>query len=310
MSGSTGIAHASITGRDIPHIKQALEIIFGDTLGASMRLEVFARMAGFRTYAALRARLETFADINGDPFPLKLEDGLATDKDFFAGIGETGRRRLLEAEETGLVRLVIAALAQARHPHLGDVGLPENASMEGFRRTAQALFHPANETRRATKRSVPTKAALVLSPDVSTSVGGSGSFHVYQFEFRDHRDIPLTPAPGTLVSTTDPSRLAQLVAGRVVYAYSTDDLFTIGKRITAQSSPRPIGYRQIRSMTALILRAEDDAPLKAMAEAFDGTHPEDSDLSADHLAIEWMLDMFLMIESYRELTLDLASHTV
>lgn len=296
----------SVTSNDILHIKKALNALLGDVASASLRLEVFARMAGFRTYAGLRTRLESFHDVNGKPFPLQLNERAVEDRDFFEGLDPALRRRLAEVEEIGFMRLIIAALVQARHPILGDIGLPEDVSINSLTQTAERLFNLNQIPRDTGDMSGVRDAVLVLTPKNTQDVHSHNAYSVFQFSFTDSDDVPMNPAGPSFELTSDPQRMAELTANRIVYTYSTDDIFSIRAMTAGATAPKPLNYMQLKDMTAHLLSVDTDMSFLAMATAFEPNIEDelDADTPAELRAMEWILMMLLAAEAYHELQVD------
>jgi hypothetical protein len=291
-----------ITASDLPFIKKALEVILGDVAGPSIRLEVFSRMAGYRTYAGLKTRLESFKDVNGEPFPLQLLDAPVDDESFYEQLEPDLRRRMAEVEETGLVRLVLAALAQARHPILGDLGIPEDATIASFRKSAQHIFHPSNEGRGSAKTKGANLSALVLTPANTGKLRGNASFCVFQCAFSSPEEIPMDASTADFMTTSNPERLAEALQGREVYAYDTNDIFAISEKLKGTTAGKPAGYTQLKNITAHVLGSHSETDFQTMAEAFDCQPIGSSSRSPEQQCMEWLIDMLLLVESYREIS--------
>lgn len=136
------LAHiCALTSADIDTVKSALEIILGDDIKPTHRLEIFARLAGYRTYAALQAEMTKSIDIHGDPLPALLYNSPRKNDPFIASLPLEIRRRLVKRDEIGILRMVAAALRLSRDAVFGDIGvssediprIEELARSNGFR---------------------------------------------------------------------------------------------------------------------------------------------------------------------------------
>jgi hypothetical protein len=306
MSRTNCDALWSVTSSDLPHIKNAMNILLGDVAGASLRLEVFARMAGYRTYAALRTRLEAFQDVNGNPFPLRLREQATQDREFFSKLDPHLLRRISHLEETGFMRLVVAALVQSRHPILGDIGLPDNSTIASLRETAERIFDASMLPRDTEPQGRLKRATLILTPENTKEIHATEAFSVFQFSFSSSEDVPMSPAEGGFEMTTDVERIAELSRDRIVYTYSTDDLFKIQAVVSAAGTGNPADYRQLKDMSAHLLDVSVEADFQTMAQAFELEIEDEDDIgvSTEKQCMEWLLVMFMAAEAYHEMQVD------
>jgi len=307
MSRNNCEPYWSISASDLPYIKKSLEIILGDAVGASLRLEVFARMSGFRTYAALRSRLENFRDINGNSFPLRLDEHPAEDSQFFSKLSLEAKRKIARAEETGLVRLVVSALNRARHPVLGEMGIDDQTTIDDLRETAMNLFHPSQpRAREGNADHSNQEVALVLTPSNTCKTLGENTYLVYRFHFDGYRSIPFEAAHGDILLADTPVELAQSLQGREVYAYSTEDVFDIHERISNSSNARPGGFFHLKDELLYVFDGAPETPFLSAAELVLQDVEDEGGYTAEEQVMTWMLEMFCSVvtfqsESAREL---------
>lgn len=300
----------SVTKDDLPDIKKLLSIILGEHLGASLRLEVFARLAGFRTYASLKSRLENFADINGDPFPARLVDDPVLDKEFFAQLPVEARRHLADIEETGLVRMVIAGLHKSRHPVLGNLGIDAALTIDDLRTSCERLFHPASVSReKGTPKEMTNSAALVVTPENVANIRESSglpqgdfedTFAIFPFDFPETDAFPRLPTKGEIRTVSDPAQLARMLAGRKVYAYSTDDLFAIKKKISHQGAKPPAHFIQLKSLATESQDLPLDTDLFTLGSVMECDIPECSSQARPEIIMFWMLEILTFVHAYQK----------
>lgn len=116
----------AISATDIPALKSALEIILGLEFKPTHRLEIFARHAGYRSWAALKSNLEPRLDFSGNKIPLFLQPMAPRQDPFLSGMSSSQQDKLDAIARIGLVPMVEAALAIARDR------APEGIAMTGI----------------------------------------------------------------------------------------------------------------------------------------------------------------------------------
>lgn len=116
----------AITFADLPAMKVALEVILGEDFKPTHRLEIFARLAGYRTWASLKSDLEPRLDFAGDTVPLYLTSQPPLGDPFFEALPVAQRRKLRELEQIGILRMVDAAIMISYDPVFGEVGVTQD----------------------------------------------------------------------------------------------------------------------------------------------------------------------------------------
>jgi len=112
----------SLKASDLDALKEALEVIIGSGVKPTHRLEIFARLAGYRSFAALKSALEAL-DVFGRPAQIPLEDNPRQNDPFLTSLPVETRRHLAHLHHTGVVRMVGVALAMGQHPVFGRIGV-------------------------------------------------------------------------------------------------------------------------------------------------------------------------------------------
>jgi hypothetical protein len=296
-----------MTYNDLPDIENLLLIIIGGKTDPSTRLEIFARLAGHRTFKGLKSRLKNFSDLNGTPFPVYLDKCPVNDNEFFSDLPLSTRRHLVEIEETGLIQMVISGLNRSNHPLFGKLDLDENTTIADLRLASERLFHPASIDRSTIQINTNDNgAAIVVTPDnienirkkSSLPIEGSDCYAIYVFDFPETAAYPRLPSVGEIHTTKDPEVIAALLAGRKIYAYSTQDLFsiksTIGNRLT-----QPAKFIQVKDAVTEIENLPPDTDLFTIGLIMECDYPESIEEAHPEDAMFWMIDILTFVHAYR-----------
>lgn len=263
----------AITPADLETVKALLEIVLGETLGASHRLEVFARLAGYRTYAALKADLQTGIDIFGDPLPTPLYANPRKNDPFIAELPVEVRRKLAILEQVGLLRMLAVALRISNDPVFGNIGLDPKDLDSIFKTAMEDKAQEGVEKDRLFE--LPAgRLILVTSPvnlaDLRARVSGgidngSGTpkpddpWHLSPAHLAPNAQFFENPRPEDLVvmGVGNIDRLAALVADGTLVFFSDEDLEAFSAFVTKHTG-RIVNPRNMISVKTAALEIESE----------------------------------------------------
>lgn len=214
MSYKTIPHDCAITKADLPHVKSALEVILGEEFKPTHRLEILARIAGYRTFASMKADFEPKLDLSGNPVPLYLSTAPQPGDPFIAGLPVEQRRKLHQLERVGILRMVSAALEISQDPIFGNIGVfPEDMTrIEIMAR--EARISRDNHSAYFADRIPAGTAFLVISPDNVADL---------RKDVREFRELPGQPEEGAGTSWY----LAPIVIDETRPYFETPDLSDI-----------------------------------------------------------------------------------
>lgn len=110
---------------DLPSIKKILAVLFeGTDLKPSNRMEVFARLAGYKSYQSFRSMI---ADVPAEsPFPVDMNTPHYCD--FMVNLSMESKRVISELMDEDIFKLIQTARELVCHPRLGQIRPEEELS--------------------------------------------------------------------------------------------------------------------------------------------------------------------------------------
>ena len=312
----------AITSTDLSTVKALLEITLGDTLSASHRLEVFARLAGYRTYAALKADIQNRIDIFGNQLPTPLYNNPNINDPFILCLPVEVRRKLAILEQVGLLRMLGVALEISNDPVFGNIGLEQKDLAHIFqmatqRKNAEAEVLTDGENRYFEE--LPAgRLIMIASPDnladlrsfiqnnneiVSTSSCRSQNTDLQWFlsptYLEANKPFVENPRPEDLVVMADPNidRLAALIADGTLVFFSKEDLEAFSAFVV-QHTGRRINPRQMISVKTAVLDINCENDASFFETGYYGTAacdvPDGEDLHqtiSGNFAVQWLSEI-------------------
>lgn len=109
---------------DLDPLKAALEFVLGADLKPTHRLEIFARLSGYKSYAALKTELG-YLDLSGRPVAVPIKAEPVKGDSFMASLPLEVRRRLARQDRIGLLKMIAVALELGRSEIFGETGFVE-----------------------------------------------------------------------------------------------------------------------------------------------------------------------------------------
>ena len=106
---------------DLDMLKAALEFVLGADLKPTHRLEIFARLSGYKSYAALKTELG-YLDLSGRPVAVPIKAEPVKGDSFMSSLPLEVRRRLARQDRIGLIKMIAVALELGRSEIFGETG--------------------------------------------------------------------------------------------------------------------------------------------------------------------------------------------
>lgn len=310
MSSPSELRNSSITMDDLPHIKKILSVILTPETQSVTRLEIFARMAGFRTYAGLKSRLENFTDIGGKSFPLDITQGPSADPDFFNGLADATKRSIIRAEEVGFIRLIIAGLRNAQHSLIGAVGIPDSLTIDALERTALNVFHPTTQSQPARKArsSFDERPAIVVSrSNMENALEMLGMpaqslppFAVFRPLMRPEDSFYCEVEQSQILEIQTPADLRHALSDRTVFAFSTDDLLAMRAYMRAPAMCVRSEWHNVKPIISEIFGATYSTEFADLANDMIVIDDEDRLKRPSMIAIEYLVEMVITSRIYKD----------
>lgn len=228
-------ADLAITPSDLPIVKDLLEIIMGDDTRPTHRLEVFSRLCGYGSWAALKAEIDGNA-ANKRSAPTLLCNRPKLDDSFLASLPREQKRRLAELDSPGIPALVGAGMSMAWHPLYGDIGLPDGLTRALLVKAAmEAPFAPRAQ------HGLFDHAVIVVSPQ--------NCAEIIEARIEEHAHIPVD---------TRLDHDLPWIFGRVSLEDEDARAFDVPAEIVESHRPGCEKFRSLADGSCVIFFSEDD----------------------------------------------------
>lgn len=323
----------AITPADLDAVKALLEIIIGNTVSASHRIEVFARLAGYRTYAALKADLQDRLDIFGNPLPTPIYASPRKNDPFLTQLPIEVRRKLAKLEHVGLLKVVAVALKISNDPVFGNIGIEPHTLDSIFQIAMKEKKHQVSHDD-FTLELPAGRLILVASPSNLTDLKtkGSGSvddtpetsdlnnrWHLSPTYLPPNTRFFDSPRPEDLVSMEPGSieGLASLVQDGTLVFFSQEDIDDFSTFVTSQTG-RFVNPQTMVSVKAAALEIEYEDDGGFFGVGYYGTARNDVPPGEDALAalsgdfaVQWLSEIANVVHGcnfeYKRLSIGVAA---